>query len=154
MITQESFLAEVKGKGGQFIPATWQSVVATAAAFKGLEVVKTSSATVRTGMAFANLAQNEDRETGSLPWGQWATDENGKDLYPYVITHNGELYFRLYLADTFKVESTFTANGESVSRDEVFAMMTKSARERTSDGPTLTFAVKARLLLRIGNTYA
>ena len=65
-------------------------------AYRQHKITKVVLATVRTGVEFKNLAVNEDRETGSLPWGQW-------EVYPYAIQHKGNRYLRLYLGNSMKV---------------------------------------------------
>jgi len=65
-------------------------------AFRQHKILKVVLATVRTGVEFKNLAVNADRQTGSLPWGEWET-------YPYAIAHKGNRYLRLYLGQSMKV---------------------------------------------------
>lgn len=141
---RETFLEEMGARKGQFASATWTSVVKTAAAFKSSKVVKTTTATIRTGIAYANLGQNEGTETGPLPWGEWA-------IFPLVIVHHGEDYYRLYLSEGAKVVTTYTVDGVDATREEVEAMMTPSALKPREGGPVLTFTVKAANLLTIAN---
>jgi len=128
------FLEAVETKKGQYLPATWSSRVAVPSKSNDV-VIKTSKATVSTGKAYANLNQNKDTETGDLPWGEWK-------VYPWVITHKGQDYARLYLADTFKVEQTFTINGQPATKEEAQAVTLPSAWTKKEGGPTLTFSVK------------
>ena len=138
---QSEFMEQIGG-AGQFAQVTWESVVKTPA--KSLDVVvKRSSATVRAGIAYANLAQNSDTETGALPWGEWET-------FPYVISHKGQTYFRLYLSDGWKVEQTFTINGEPATREEAQAVTLPSAWSKSNGEPVKTFTVKAEGVISIG----
>jgi hypothetical protein len=137
------YLEAVQGRKGQFISAKWQSQVKTAAAHKHLEVVKISHAVVRTGIDYANLRQNEDHETGELPWGEWSNA-------PWIIEHRGEHYLRLYIAEDASVNSSYLMNGEPTTRETVQELLTPSSRNRPKSGPTLTFTVKWANLLDIG----
>lgn len=140
-MNRADFLQAVTLAKGQYAAAEWESVVKTAAPYKAHDVRKRVRATVRTGVAYANLAQNEGRDTGPLPWGEW-------DLFPWVIVHNGADYFRLYRSEGHAIEVTYTIDGVPATRDEVDAMLTPSARKR-SEGPVLTFTVKAENLISI-----
>lgn len=128
------FLEMMNDKKGQYAQATWSSVVKTPAKSSDV-VIKTTTATVRTGIAYSNLTQNADKETGPLPWGEWL-------VFPFVVTHNGNDYARLYLAESFQVTQTFTLNGVPCTKEEAQAVTLPSAWNKKSDGPTLTFTVK------------
>ena len=86
-------------------------------AFADKKITKVVLATVRTGVEFKNLAVNEDRETGKLPWGEW-------DTYPYLITHKGNRYLRLYLGNSMKV--FYLVDGVKVASQVAKAMLPKS----------------------------
>jgi hypothetical protein len=84
-----------------------------------------------TGVEYASLAVNNDRETGSLPWGEWA-------IYPYVVTHKGGEYARLYTVDG-TIRTTYMVDGTIVRREEFLALLTPSARESARPhGGTIT----------------
>jgi hypothetical protein len=76
---------------GAFQRVAWTTTVKPAAAHKGTVLTKHTVAVIRTGIAYANLGVNDGVDTGPLPWGQWA-------IFPYVITHKGAEYVRLYVA--------------------------------------------------------
>ena len=86
-------------------------------AYRQHKITKVVLATVRTGIEFKNLKVNEDRETGSLPWGEWET-------YPYLITHKGNRYLRLYLGNSMKV--FYLVDGVKVASEVAKAMLPKS----------------------------
>lgn len=86
-------------------------------AYRQHKILKVVLCTVRTGIEFKNLAVNEDRETGSLPWGQW-------EVYPYLITHKGNRYLRLYLGQSMKV--FYLVDGVKVASEVAKAMLPKS----------------------------
>tara|TARA_B100001093_G_scaffold146019_2_gene138703 strand:- start:975 stop:1412 length:438 start_codon:yes stop_codon:yes gene_type:complete len=86
-------------------------------AYSQHKITKVVLATVRTGVEFKNLAVNADRETGSLPWGQW-------EVYPYAIAHKGNRYIRLYLGNSMKV--FYLVDGVKVASQVAKAMLPKS----------------------------
>jgi hypothetical protein len=86
-------------------------------AYRQHKILKVVLCTVRTGIEFKNLAVNEDRETGSLPWGQW-------EVYPYLITHKGNRYIRLYLGQSMKV--FYLVDGVKVASEVAKFMLPKS----------------------------
>jgi len=141
VMDQSEFMKEIGG-AGQFARVTWESIVKTPAKSSDL-VVKRSTATVRAGIAYANLAQNEDTETGGLPWGEWSE-------FPYVITHKGQTYFRLYLSDGWKVNQTFTINGEPATKEQAQSVTLPSAWSKSNGEPVKTFTVKAEGVISIG----
>jgi hypothetical protein len=136
----EKFLDRI-GKAGQFAQVTWQSLVKTPAKSE-IVVVKQSIATVRAGIEFQNLAQNSERITGPLPWGKWLFD-------PWVITHKGGLYYRLYLTDGWKVAQTFTIDGAPATKAEAQAVTLPSAWPKRTGEPVMTFTPKAENVLEV-----
>ena len=86
-------------------------------AFSHLTITKVILATVRVGGEFKNLKVNADRETGSLPWGEW-------EHYPYSITHKGNRYLRIYLGRSMKV--VYFIDGVKVASSVAKAMLPKS----------------------------
>lgn len=128
-----AYLSAVNAPGVNVVDVEWTSDVAPAAAHRDAGVVlsKIVTATVMTGVEYARLAVNNDRETGDLPWGEWA-------IYPYVITHKGREYARLYTVDN-TVRSTYLVNGKVVRREDFDQYLTAGARKRTRPhGGTIT----------------
>ena len=119
-MNRNEYLAAVNAPG-QFQAVEWKSTVTPAAAHKGKALTKVTTATVRTGAEYKNFAANADRETGALPWGEWA-------VYPWVITHKGTDYARLYVLDG-TVKTTYFIDGAKVDRDDFLALLTPSARK-------------------------
>jgi hypothetical protein len=142
METQEIFETLSTGPG-RFVSVTWHSDVKTAAAHKAHAVRKTCTAVVRAGVDYANIAQNAERETGALPWGEW-------EHFPYIISHKGRDYVRLYRGEGSHILTAYTVDGREATAEEVREMLTPSDRDRRSDGPVLTFTVKAENVERIG----
>ena len=138
-LTRDDYLAAVN-RPGAYQAVEWASEVKPAAAHKGVRLSKVVRATVRTGIDYANLAVNDGVDTGSLPWGEWAE-------FPYVVTHKGSDYARLYVADG-SVRTAYFVDGAEVSREDFLAYLTPSARQaRRPNGGTITVRLVSRRLL-------
>ena len=84
-----------------------------------------------TGVEYANLRVNKERETGPLPWGTWK-------VAPYVIEHKGQDYARLYCVDN-SLRCVYTVDGEVVDRDTFNGYLTPSAANAPRpNGGTIT----------------
>ena len=112
------FLSAVKG-GIDHFRVEWQTTVRPAAAHKGRDLRKVSSAVCMTGAEYRSLAVNNGAQTGDLPWGEWSD-------YPYVVTHKGQDYARLYTVDG-TIKTIYTVDGEVATRDEFNTFLTPSA---------------------------
>ena len=121
---------------GTFAVACIVSTKKPLKAFADKKITKVVLATVRTGVEFKNLAVNADRQTGSLPWGEWET-------YPYAITHKGNRYIRLYLGNSMKV--LYFVDGVKVASQVAKAMLPKS----NSTGKPSCITVKENGLVSI-----
>ena len=133
-------MLDALNRPGAFQSVEWRSEVKPAAAHKTVALHKITSATVRTGIDYANLSVNDGAETGSLPYGQWA-------VFPYVITHKGNEYVRLYVTDG-SVRSRYYVDGVEVSRDEFNGYLTESARKPSRpNGGTITVKAQSLTLL-------
>ena len=139
---ESTFIEAVGANVGRWTRATWESNVKVPAGSTDV-VVKRSTATVRTGITYANLNQNKDTETGPLPWGEWKVPN-------LVITHKGQTYFRLYLMDGWKVQQTYTINGKPATKEEAQAVTLPSAWPKNTGVPVKTFTVKAEGIIAIG----
>lgn len=110
---------------------------------------KSVTAVVRAGVNYdARKVVKEAREDGTLPaenaglpWGTWV-------LFPYVITHKGSLYVRLYPTDLEHVKAFFTLDGVPVAKSELEGICTAS-EFRESSG-TDCFTVRQEILTRVG----
>lgn len=89
------------------------------ASYKQHDITKVVLCTVRTGIEYRNLkaVKESDIEVQSLPWGEWAD-------YPYLITHKGNRYIRLYLGQSMKV--FYLVDGVKVASDVAKAMLPKT----------------------------
>lgn len=125
-----TFLSLVKG-GIDHFSVEWQTDVKPAAAHRSHSLRKVSTATCMTGAEYANLAVNKDSETGALPWGEWSD-------YPYVVSHKGQDYARLYTVDG-TVRTIYVVDGDVVDRDTFLSYLTPSQRETNRPkGGTIT----------------
>lgn len=88
-------------------------------AFRQHKILKVVLCTVRTGIQYKNLTEVKEsgKETGGLPWGQW-------EVYPYLITHKGNRYLRLYLGQSMKV--FYLVDGVKVESQVAKSMLPKS----------------------------
>lgn len=119
MDTQD-YLAAIRS-GVNTLGMEWTTEVKPAAAHKAHTLTKISRAVALTGVEYRNLAVNAETETGALPWGEWSQ-------YPYVITHKGAEYLRIYAVDK-TVTTRYFIDGVEVFRDEFLPFLTPSARE-------------------------
>jgi hypothetical protein len=89
------------------------------AAYKQHDITKVVLCTVRCGVEYRNLAQVKEtgNEPQGLPWGEW-------EDYPYLITHKGNRYLRLYLGQSLKV--IYFVDGVKVASEVAKAMLPKS----------------------------
>ena len=128
---------------GAYTRMVWERNVSTAAAHKGHVVRKHVEAVVRTGIDYQNLAVNEGRETGELPYGTWAS-------FPHIITHKGREYARLYLGGASKPKATYTIDEQHATREQVMELLTPSARKAMEGDAPNTFNVKLEDVVSIG----
>jgi len=139
-IQREAYLAAVGAPGVGVLPVAWVSTVKPAAAHKAHVLTKRVHATVNTGLEFKNLAVNNDRETGALKWGEWA-------VYPYIVTHKGQDFGRLYVVDG-TVRTAYFVDGREVKRADFDALLTPSAREsKRPTGGCITVNLKNLTIL-------
>jgi hypothetical protein len=125
------YLDQINAQGLNVIGVEWQSEVKPAARWKGHTLVKVSTAIAQTGVDFSTLAENGDRETGALPWGEWKH-------FPYVVEHKGTEYARLNLVDG-TIRTQYFIDGMDVERQMFLTYLTPSQRESSRPvGGTIT----------------
>ena len=120
---------------GQFLTVEYTSTsTRPRAEFKGVALAKRVRMVVRAGIDFANLKSVKDGiesgergEVQPLAWGEWF-------LFPYVITHKGGYYFRLYPVAGSKPTVIYTVDGEEVSREAWMGYLTPSERAKMESG--------------------
>jgi hypothetical protein len=120
---------------GTFQAVSWRSNVKPAAMHKAVLLEKITRAVVKAGIDYANLASvkqgianGERGEVESLPWGEWKQ-------FPYVITHKGKDYVRLYpAAQSNQVSVTYKANGQEISKESFLSYLTPSDQAKATSG--------------------
>ena len=127
----ETFLA----KRGQFLSVTWQRPVKTLKAYAGLDIQKRVDAhTVRAGVNYdAMNSVQEKRENGELPevnqglpWGTW-------EVFPHIIKHKGNRYFRFSTAANSTFKRQFLLNGAPVDFETVAPMLQASEKQERDE---------------------
>ena len=136
-----AYLEAVHAPGVSAQRVEWISEVKPAAAHKGRTLTKRTQCAVMTGVEYANLSENVERETGELPWGEWLA-------YPYVIGHKGTEYARLYVVDG-TITTMYAVDGAPVDRDTFLSYLTPSQREaKRPTGGTITVKIKNLAVVR------
>lgn len=137
-----AIVSHLETRKGQFITASWETTPKVAAAHAG-RVSKRVTVTTRSGVDYANLAVNADREVEGLPWGEWA-------VFPFIITHKGQEYVRL--TGVVKVETRWFIDGVPATREDALALYTPSQRKAASTPKEdiTAFTVKVANLKEVG----
>jgi hypothetical protein len=141
-------IASLQDAKGQFISVEWFSEPKPSAKHKGVMLRKTTTAVVRTGVAYENLkvikdaiANGEREEVGSLPWGQWL-------VYPYAIWHKGTEYIRLTLGANTRPSCVYEVNGVVTDRTTFLSYQPPSASAEREPSEVIT--VKLESLIKVG----
>ncbi len=144
---------------GNFVGVSWHRTMKTR---KGVaaNVTKSVRTTVQVGVNYENRAAVQDaRENGTapatnagLPWGEW-------EQFPYVISHKGKRYVRLYpvrdgAGNPRACKVVYKVDGKTVTRAEVEALCL--AGEFSSGSPTecYTLAVENLRAVRLATRAA
>lgn len=134
---------------GQFIGVT---LARPCKVRKGQEsLIKETRFTARFGVDYSNLSPIKERtdETGEgpgpLPWGEWA-------VFPWIITHKGDLYVRFTLVPGRVPTVRFcTQTGEEVDRDVAKARCLASEFPKREEAPlVITCKVANIMTVRAG----
>lgn len=142
-------------KAGHFTGFLWVRPMKTR---KGVTdtVTKTVRCVGRVGLAYDNRAAVQDaRESGELPatnaglpWGEWFA-VNGESFFPYLITHKGNLYLRIYPVPGRAPKVIYKLNGRIVSKAEIAHLCLASEfSEVKEDIGCMTLGVNALRLVR------
>lgn len=134
---RQRWLEAVGAPGVNVIDVEWTTEVKPAAEFKAHTLTKRTRAKALTGVGYAQLAVNQGRVTGDLPWGSWV-----EGLYPYVIEHKGREYARLYTVDG-SLETTYYVDGIEIERDDFNTFLTPAARKpKRPNGGVLSIKIE------------
>jgi hypothetical protein len=148
-------LDAIRGHNGQMMRVEIRSTVPTLKSVEGVTVTKQTRCYVTSGTEFANrkdireaIEAGERGEVQALPWGEWS-------LYPFVISHKGNDYIRLYppteaqLAHFNLAPSVqWFANGSPIDADT--AIVYCGSKAKPSAEPASVFAVNAANIVSIG----
>jgi hypothetical protein len=141
MDTQD-FLDAISAGGVNTVGVEWTTEVKPAAKWRAHTLTKITRALVMTGVAYADLAVNNDTETGALPWGEWKR-------YPHVVEHKGQEYLRVNTVDR-TLTTLYFVDGIDVERQHFLDYLTPSQREaKRPNGGTLT--IKASNMRLVGD---
>lgn len=141
MKTAKQIIETLKNASGRVTTVKFKGTVGTAAAFKGLSITKITSAVVRSGVDFANLAtvkegiaNGERDEVKPLSWGKWMD-------FPYIINHTNKMgeykeYVRLYPSINSKQIPTvsYFVDGVETPKAEILQYLTNSAVDKMTNG--------------------
>lgn len=140
MTNQEILTKLAEAKKGRYINLTKSKDL-------GQGIVKESDMVIRLGVSYANMQINENRQTGSLPWGKWV-----EGLENLVIEHKGNYYLRITSTDPANPESgadviatRYLMNGVEVTKQEVRALIGEE-----KGGASPVYNVKFDNILKLG----
>lgn len=144
MTNQEILAAVANAKKGRYISLTKKKEL-------GNGVTKQSDMVVRLGVAYANMAINEGKQTGSLPWGKWV-----EGLENLVVEHKGNYYLRVtavdpaHLGNGAEIIETRYYDGEGrISREEATEKV--GAEKKIQSKAAEVYNIKFENILKIGN---
>lgn len=151
-LTAEEVKNKILNSKGQFVKVRWESTPKPAAAFKTISLSKITEGICRAGIDYSNLSavktgiENGERgEVESLPWGEWKQ-------FPYIITHKGTDYVRLY-PSIHKPKSVFLVEGKEVTKEKFATYLTPSEASKLlnpkDEDIPLCFTIKANNILSI-----
>lgn len=145
-------IQQIENRRGQHVKVTWQRPAKTLKGASSLLIVKRTSAWVRSGIDFANLAvvkegiENGQRgEVQPLPWGEWIR-------FPFIIGHRGQEYVRLYCASFENLshpEVEWSINGRPSTYANVEQYLVSSEKRKDEGDKPLCFTVKADSVIDI-----
>lgn len=137
-----------KYKGGTFTTIVSQRKAKTYKKCTADILKETVYKGARLGIGYDNMKQtqrgrNEGRlpsENMGLPWGEW-------HQYPYLITHKGNWYLRIY-ADVDKIKTYWFQDNERVSKDEIWDVLLASEKKnRSFDDKFLTLTINIKSII-------
>lgn len=140
----------IKGyRKGRFISVKFSRPMKTLARYRDMNLVKTTSATVRLGIDYDNMKVVAKKRTAGelpvvnsgLPWGQWR-------IPGYIIEHKLNMYLRAYVVPGTRPKSRYYIDGKEVSRD--YAMQFCLGSESKSENDTGCITVNIENIVELG----
>ena len=140
MTNQEILTKLAEAKKGRYINLTKAKDL-------GQGIVKESDMVIRLGVSYANMQINQDRQTGSLPWGHWV-----EGLENLVIEHKGNYYLRITSTDPANPESgadvvatRYLKDGAEITKHDVLTLVGEE-----KGGASPVYNVKFDNILKLG----
>lgn len=147
-----AIVSNLQSRKGQFVSITWQRDAHTRKDYDGKPIAKRTTATVRAGINYANLASVKDaiesgerEEVGPLPWGAWRVGAEN-----LIIDHKGKEYVRLYAVPTAKPSVQWLLDGKAVDFSAVSAYLLASEKPKDEEDKSPCFNVNAADVVSIG----
>lgn len=141
-MTNQEILAKIReAKKGSYIKLTKTKDL-------GEGIVKESDMRIRIGVNYANMGVNENRETGSLPWGRWV-----EGLENLVVEHKGNYYLRVTCTNPENLESKSDVIATRYLRDNVEISKQEAISiigEIKPSKPSLVYNIKFANIVRVG----
>ena len=142
MTNQEILNKLAETKNGRYIHLTKKKDL-------GQGITKESDMRIRIGVAYANMKINENKETGSLPWGEWVPG-----LENLVVSHKGNYYLRITSVNPENLESgadvtatRYIKDGQQISKEEVINLI---GEKKVSSTPSTVYNIKFENIIRLG----
>lgn len=142
MTTQEILQKLAEIKKGRYINFTKVKDL-------GSGISKESDMVIRLGVNYANMKINADKQTGSLPWGQWV-----EGLENLVVEHKGKYYLRITSTHPSNPESgadiiatRYLRDGQEISKKQVIEML---GEKKLSGTPSPVYTVKFENIIKLG----
>jgi hypothetical protein len=144
-MTTKQIVEKLQDKRGQSLNVRLVSNVDCLAAHRSNLVQKVTLMTVVSGVSFENrkdireaIEAGERGEIQPLAWGEWIQ-------FPFVISHKGQDYIRLYLpsqaqqaAGFGKTTVQFICNGQPITRNEAILLCGSKAQARENESGCMT----------------
>jgi len=125
-----TYLQAISATGINAISVQWTTDTKPAAKHAARRLRKVTTAMAMTGVEYRNLAA-VTHEPGPLQWGEWS-------MYPYLISHKGQDYARLYTVDG-TVRTKYYVDDVEVDRKAFLAFLTPSvAKKKAPHAGTVT----------------
>jgi hypothetical protein len=127
---------------GQYCKLTLATQKKPAAAHKERKLEKITEGVFRVGINYSNMKTVIEKRGGStepepLPWGEWY-------IFPYVIIHKGEYYYRVYPMWE-KITVRYFVDGRCVDRETFKSYLTPSEANKLGEAPEC-LTVKAQTI--------
>lgn len=112
-------------------------------------IKKTSTFQARVGVNYDNIAAVQEKRTNGelpaenqgLPWGEWV-------VFPYIIAHKGEHYFRCTsIRNNFIPKTEYIRDGVIISKEE--AQVAALASEFRESEPSEVFNIKLSSIVEV-----